>query len=98
MPTIEIISVNATKIPKLPKFSSFAYIAEDQLISHRGLFQDVLNKEKGIIVHLANKDLEGEEEGGWFAGLLMEWGNEDEESEPIKFEKHRLEDLKHLNN
>jgi hypothetical protein len=93
MPTIEIISVDASSVPDIPRFEGFAYIAEPGVISHRGLFQDELEKGNGIIVHLANKDFEGEEDGGWFAGGLMEWEDADSESDPVVFERHRFSDV-----
>ncbi|MBU1239027.1 hypothetical protein KKF84_13270 [Myxococcota bacterium] len=93
MPSIEIVSIGALNVPELPKFDGFAYIAEPGVISHRGLFQDVLDKENGIIVHLANKEYEGDEEGGWFAGALMEWGENLSENDPVVFEQHRFQDV-----
>ncbi|MEM9274569.1 MAG: hypothetical protein AAGA80_16645 [Cyanobacteria bacterium P01_F01_bin.143] len=91
MPTIEIISIGTETVPDLPRFNQFAYIVEPGVLSHRGLFQDVLDKETGIIIHLANKELEGEEDGGWFAGGLMEWN--DTENEPVVFQSHRFIDV-----
>lgn len=73
MPTIELISIGCPKIPELPRYDSFAYIAETELRSHRDLFQSVFDTLTGIIVHLANKDMEGHEDGGWFAGKIMDW-------------------------
>ena len=93
MPTIEIISVGARTVANLPKFRGFAYIAEPGVLSHRGLFQDVLDKETGIIVHLANKEFEGDEEGGWFAGYLMDWDDTDSDYVPVRFQPHRFSDV-----
>ena len=73
MPTIELISIGCPRIPDLPQYDSFAYIAETKLQSHRGLFQTVFDSLTGVIVHLANKELEKEPEGGWFAGMIMDW-------------------------
>ncbi len=73
MPTIEIISIDCPVIPELPKYSSFAYIIESVLESHRGLFQEVFDKLSGVIVHLGNKELEHNKDGYWFAGHLMDW-------------------------
>ena len=35
MPTIEMISINATRVPDLPKHEGFAYFAEEGVDSHR---------------------------------------------------------------
>lgn len=64
-------------MPDLPKYSSFAYIAETKLVSHRSLFQNVFDSLTGVIVHLANKSLEGDKDGGWFAGMIMDWTDDD---------------------
>ena len=64
-------------MPELPKYPSFAYIAETDLVTHRSLFQGVFDSLSGVIVHLANKSFEGEEDGGWFAGMIMEWTEDD---------------------
>ena len=86
MPTVEIISINATHIPDLPKYDGFAYFAEEGVVSHRKLFQHVLNKETGVIVHLANKAADYVEGYWWFASELLDWCGEDS-LEMIKF-KH----------
>lgn len=73
MPTIELISIGCKRVPNLPRYDSFAYIAETKLVSHRGLFQQVFDSLTGVILHLANKDFENEPDGGWFAGQVMDW-------------------------
>lgn len=77
MPTIELISIGCTKIPDLPRYDSFAYFAETKLNSHRNLFQAVFDSLTGVIVHLANKNMEGREDGYWFAGKIMDWQEDD---------------------
>lgn len=81
MPTIELVAINCPEIPALPQYASFAYKVETQLVSHRALFQSVFDTMNGVIVHLANKDLEEEDAIGWFAGKIMDWTmtGEDEE-------------------
>jgi len=69
VPTIELISIGCQRVPKLPKYRSFAHIVDTKLESHRGLFQHVFDSLTGVIVHLANKSFEGKEDCGWFAGL-----------------------------
>ncbi len=73
MPTIELISIGCPKVPKLRQYPGFACIAETNLVTHRGLFQSVFDSLTGVIVHLANKSLEGREDGFWHAGALMDW-------------------------
>jgi len=77
VPTIELISSGCPTIPDLPRYDSFAYIAEIKLVSHRSLFQSVFDSLRGVIVHLANKQYESEPEGCWFAGMIMEWKDDD---------------------
>ncbi len=91
MPTIEIISVDCPYVPALPRFRGFAYIAEDKLRSHRGLFQAVLDKNRGVIVHLANKDFEGTD-GAWFAGAIMSW----DRGHVLRFRKQPARDARRL--
>lgn len=76
MPTIELVSIGCAKIPDLPKYPSFAYIAEKELISHRSLFQNVFDSLTGVVVHLANKSFEDDEGGAWFAGAIMDWDDD----------------------
>ena len=52
MPTTEIISVGCKSIPKTPRCVWFAQWHESKLVSHRGLFQEELDKFDGSIVHL----------------------------------------------
>ena len=84
MPTVEIISINATRVPDLPKYNGFAYCVETDVVSHRKLFQYELNKFVGFIVHLANKEFENRTEGWWFAEKLFDF-SKDEFYETIRF-------------
>lgn len=91
MPTIEIISIGCQKVPTLPRFRGFAYQTEDKLVSHRGLFQSILDKSNGVIVHLANKSFEGTD-GFWFAGDLINWDSND----ALQFRKQQSRDVRRL--
>lgn len=77
VPTIEIVSIQAPTLPPLPRFTTLAIIAERQaaIESHRGLFNDTLGGMSGVILHLGDPDLDPED-GGWFAGKLIEWRDE----------------------
>ena len=77
MPTIELVSIDCPIVPELPKYSSFTYIVESVLESHRGLFQSVFDSLSGVIVHLGNKELEERDNGFWFAGMLMDWQDDE---------------------
>ena len=46
-------------------------------MSHRSLFQHIFDSLSGVIVHLANKDFEGDDDGFWFAGQIMDWSSDD---------------------
>ena len=69
MPTIEIVSIGADKLGLNQYDFDIAIIEEDKLISHRGLFNDFLKKENGIIVHIGNPDFKNDKEFVFFAGL-----------------------------
>jgi hypothetical protein len=92
VPTIELISIGCLKTPDLPRYDSFAYIADTKLRSHRALFQSVFDTLSGVIVHLANKDMEGHEDGCWFGGKIMDW----EEDEALVFLPDTLLDVRDL--
>ena len=92
MPTVEIILNTATRIQYLPKFERFAYCAEIEVVSHRNLFQHMLNKFDGFIVHLANKEFENSKEGWWFEEKLFDF-NKDEFYETIRFNSQVLPDI-----
>ncbi|MGI8965206.1 MAG: hypothetical protein ACR2H1_03850 [Limisphaerales bacterium] len=92
MPTIELISIGCSRIPDLPRYDSFAYIAEKNLVSHRDLFQSVFDSLTGVIVHLADKKFESEPEGCWFADMIMEW----KEDNALRFLPDTLPDVRDL--
>jgi len=90
LPTIEIVSVKAPSETKLPQYNSFAYMADSTIESHRGLFQHKFDDLKGVMVHLANKELGEENDGDWFAGKLMDWNRDDD---PLFFETQVIPDV-----
>jgi len=92
MPTIELISIGCKKVPDLPNYSSFAFIAETGVQSHRGLFQSSFDLFDGVIVHLANKAFEGTD-GCWFAGHLVDFGSH---GTTLGFRPEVIPDLRHL--
>ena len=73
MPTIEIVSMNSSRLYLKQADFKVAIIEEDKLISHRGLFYKLLKKQKGVIVHIGNPDFKNDKEGGFFAGAIVDW-------------------------
>ncbi len=76
MPTIELVSINCPEVPALPRYRTFAYRADRSLVSDRGLFQPEFSSLHGVMVHLANKELE-HSRARWFAGTLVDWPCDD---------------------
>jgi hypothetical protein len=72
MPTIEIASINATKIGINQEDFNIAIREEIKLESHRGLFYDFLIKQSGTIIHIGNPNLKNEDHG-FFADKLINW-------------------------
>ena len=73
MPTIEIVSINSTKIGLSQTDFDIAIIEENKLISHRSLFYDLLLEQNGVIIHIGNPDLKDDKEGGFYAGAIVDW-------------------------
>ena len=76
MPTIELISIDCPEAPPLPRYPSFACRADAALVSRRGLFQPVFDSMHGVMVQLANKELENAK-SCWYAGTVMDWPCDD---------------------
>jgi hypothetical protein len=75
MPTIEIILLGRNKPIKMQKNKyDFCVKQNTKLISHRALFQEFLDKENGVILHLGNLSLA--KESFCFAGELIDWDYE----------------------
>ena len=74
MPTIEIASINSTELNLKQEDFDVAIIEEKQLRSHRGLFYDFLQKQKGVIIHIGNPEFIDDKECGiYFAGMIINW-------------------------
>lgn len=73
MPTIEIASLNSSKLDLDPAAFKVAIIQEGTLESHRSLFYDFLIKQSGVIVHIGNPDLQSTTGGGFYAGEIIDW-------------------------
>ena len=83
MPTIEIASIDATHLGLTQSNFQVAIIEEDKLSSHRGLFDNELIQHKGTIVHIGNPDFKTDKDGGFFAGMLIDWNWDIDETEDI---------------
>jgi hypothetical protein len=60
MPTMEIVSFEAKSLELKQEHYDFKIEEENKLESHRNLFKDYLNENKGVIVHLGNRDQIGD--------------------------------------
>lgn len=72
MPTIEIASINSKRLGLNQADFDFAIIEEDKLESHRGLFDDLLRQQNGVILHIGNPDCKHDENAGYFAGAIVD--------------------------
>jgi hypothetical protein len=79
MPTIEIASLNSSKLNLDPATLKVTIIQEGKLVSHRGLFYDFLIKQSGVIVHIGNPGLQYATYDGFSAGQIIDWTFEDGE-------------------
>lgn len=91
MPTIEIASINAAGLGLDQADFDVAIIEENKLESHRGLFYDLLRQQKGVMVHIGNPELKYAKEGGFFAGLLIDWS--DDLNKDIVIPESKMNDL-----
>ena len=103
MPTIEIISIGCDSVPDFSHYAMFRAIAEvGRLKSHRGIFQEIFDKERGVIVHLGNNSLP-DEPGPWYAHELIDWKKVDanapvgsKATTPCIFKKSVKPEIRHL--
>ena len=87
MPTIEIVSVGASRLKLNQSNFEIALIEENKIESHRGLFYDWLIEQEGVIVHLGNPEFKKDKLGGFFAGELIDWSFEPTTIELPSFDK-----------
>ena len=79
MPTIEIVSILSTELQIKEEDFDISIIEENKLKSHRGLFNEFLMQQTGIILHIGDPDFKIDKEGGFFAGMLIDWNFESKE-------------------
>lgn len=87
MPTIEIVSVGASRLNLNQSNFEIALIEENKIKSHRGLFYYWLIHKEGVIVHLGNSEFKEDKNGGFFAGELIDWSFEPTSIELPNFDK-----------
>jgi hypothetical protein len=71
MPTIEIISLHSTGLNLNQAEFEFAIIEENKPESHRGLFNNLLKNQSGVIIHVGNPEFKEDKGGGFFGGKII---------------------------
>ena len=97
MPTIEIASINSTALELNQADFDVAIIEEQKLISHRGLFYDLLRQQNGVMIHIGNPDFKDDKEGGYFAGAIVDWDFEPTEIFLPEFDENNTTDNRGAN-
>ena len=87
MPSIEIVSIGTIKVGLIQDDFDIAIIEENRLIGHRGLFNDFLKNENGVMIHIGNPDLKNDKDNGFFAGDIIDWDFEPGEIAIPEWEK-----------
>ena len=108
MPTIEIVSLECERLLPIKNSTLPFFVRQNtKLISHRSLFQKILDNENGKILHLGNKEFG---RNGYFCGselidwaaeiknesLMKEFGNKNiqEDFQPFRFESSMFDSIK----
>lgn len=76
MPTIEIVSIGAKSLNLDQGDFNVAIIEENELKSHRALFNEFLRKQQGVIAHIGNPNFKDDKEGGFWAEQIIDWSFE----------------------
>ena len=110
MPTIEIVSLECERLLPIKNSTLPFFVRQNtKLISHRSLFQKILDNENGTILHLGNKEFGrsgyfyGSELIDWAAeikneSLMKEFGNKNiqEDFQPFRFESSMFDSIKKI--
>lgn len=72
MPTIEIISIDSTGLNLRQDDFDIAFIEENKIVSHRGLFYKFLKKQNGVIVHIGSPECK-DRKNGFYGGGIIDW-------------------------
>jgi hypothetical protein len=84
MPTTEIVSIGARNGPFTVKKSVFAQRCDSSLISDRGLFQPMLDRLVGTIIHLGDFS-DTPDDPCWFCGHCVEYREGDDDGHYIGY-------------
>ena len=85
MPTVEIVAVNARAVPALPEYRRFAWRGSTKLISDRSLFQPVLDRLAGAIIHLGDRS-DHPDDPSWFCGHIIKNRSVEESWQEFQFD------------
>ena len=97
MPTIEIVCLEQKEPLDFPNIS-FAVEAENEVISHRGLFYEEFKKLDGCIYHLGSPDVRRRINGAFYAAELLDWKVEALEGGRLKFSPQFIGDIQQMFN
>ena len=73
MPSIEIVCIGVEKIGLNQDDFEIAIIEENQLIGHRGLFNDIFKNQNGVMIHIGNPNLKNDKDYFFYAGQIIDW-------------------------
>lgn len=93
MPTIEIVCVNQIELSDFSDFP-FAVQSENEIVSHRGLFQPDFKKLQGCIYHLGNPDMRDDNEIFFAYELINEAISDNDKEEILKFNNEFVPQIK----
>ena len=85
MPTTEIISVGSMEGPYTKPYTKIRHSCDSELNSHRDLFQDVLDRLVGTMVHIDSRDDTLEDSSLYFLGGDHYIDNLDNDEENYRF-------------
>ncbi|MGB0839637.1 MAG: hypothetical protein ACPGXL_05830 [Chitinophagales bacterium] len=74
MPTIEITIFDASSFTLNHDDFKMAILVDQELLGHRGLFDETLQDRKGIMLHLGNPVFKNEE-GCFWGSALIDWNS-----------------------
>ena len=96
MPTTEIVSVGAGSGPFTRRKAVFAQRCDSSLKTDRGLFQPILDRLIGTMIHLGDHD-DHPDEPHWFCGHCIEYRDRDaEDSDHIGYTLDAENELREL--
>jgi hypothetical protein len=95
MPTTELISIGALSGPFTSPLQVFAQRCDSKLVSDRGLFQPVLDRLAGTIIHLGDPS-HNQADPVWFCGHCLEYRLENDDGHHIGYTTAAITELRQL--